>query len=43
MVPADHICECIAAMDLRVECVMALEKGTVGKRNWFKVFLSKHH
>jgi hypothetical protein len=42
MVPTDHISERVAAVGLRVERVMALEKIPVAKRYRFKIFLSKH-
>ena len=29
MVPADHVSEHIAAVDLWIECIMVLEKGAV--------------
>jgi len=43
MVPADHVRECVAAVGLRVERVMALEKSPVGKSDRFEIFLTKYH
>jgi hypothetical protein len=43
VVPADHVRESIAAVDLRVKRVMALEKSPVGKSDRFEIFLIKHH
>jgi len=38
MVPADHVRERVAAMGLRVERIMTLEKSPIGKRNRFEIF-----
>ncbi|MFZ2500167.1 hypothetical protein [Methanosarcina sp.] len=43
MVPADHVRERVDAMVLRIECVMALKKSPVGKRNRFEIFLTQHY
>jgi hypothetical protein len=43
IVPANHIRECIAAMDLRVKRIMTLKKISICKCDRLKIFLTKRH
>jgi len=42
VIPGDHARERVIAVGLRVKCVIFLEKGPLGKRDWFEIFLIKH-